>query len=138
MTATDASSGFSIQRDGASAEYFDAAAEGSLLIRRCPVCGDLYPPEQRRCRDSDALESVPAAGTGKLVTWAADPLVVAPELTAPDGQRSVFGIVELDEGPWLQAPILGCSPDDLAADARMTVCFVRPGGGEAIAAFTLA
>jgi uncharacterized OB-fold protein len=137
VSAADARTGFSVERDAASAEYLDAAAEGRLLIRRCPVCGAFYGPDRRRCRDSDELEWVPAAGTGTLVSWAADPIVIAPELASPDGTKSVFGYVELDEGPWIQAAIVDSAPDDLANGAAMTVQFIRPGGGEAIPAFAL-
>ncbi len=47
---------FRIERDDASAPFFDAAREGRLLIRRCVSCGRLHPPSQQRCGDSDELE----------------------------------------------------------------------------------
>ena len=34
-------------RDDASAPYFDAAASGQLVVRRCDVCDRLFPPERR-------------------------------------------------------------------------------------------
>jgi uncharacterized OB-fold protein len=132
-------SGYSVERDAASGPFFDATGQGRLLIRRCPVCGTAYPPHQRRCHDSDQLDWVAASGNGVLVTWAVDhapPLDAV--LASPDGVTSTFGLVELDEGPWWQVPIVGVDPASLHEGIAMTVTFVRPGEGEALAAFTRA
>jgi uncharacterized OB-fold protein len=126
-------SGFRIERDDASAAFFDAAARGVLLLRRCPGCGAVYAPNRQRCRDRDDLEWAEASGEGVLVTWAVDhqdPL--DPSLAGPDGHTSVFGFVELAEGPWLQVPIVDTDPVELRAGLPMVVRFLRPGGGEAI------
>ena len=37
---------FHIERDDASAPFFDAARDGRLVIRRCAGCGHLFPPHQ--------------------------------------------------------------------------------------------
>jgi uncharacterized OB-fold protein len=129
--------GFRVERDDASAAFFDAAATGVLLLRRCPVCGETFTSSRPRCAHTDDLEWVPAAGTGALVTWAVDhapPL--DPVLAAPDGLTSVFGIVELDEGPWIQVAIVGTDPAGLREGTPMRVEFVRPGEGETIPVFT--
>jgi hypothetical protein len=132
-------SGFAIERDDASAPFFDAAAEGTLLIRRCPVCGTAYPPNRTRCADSDELEWVAAGGSAVLVSWAIDHAApLDPALASPAASTSTYGLVELDEGPWLQVPIVGVAPDDLAEGIAMRVQFVRPGDGEAMPAFTRA
>ena len=131
--------GFRVERDDASAPFFDAAADGGLLIRRCPVCGTAYSPYQRRCADSDDLEWVSASGRAVLVTWAtehAPPL--DPVLAGVDGTTSTFGLVELDEGPWLQVPLIDVEIESLAEGVAMQVQFVRPDGGEAVPAFTTA
>jgi uncharacterized OB-fold protein len=129
--------GFAVERDEASTALFDAAAEGVLLIRRCPVCGSTYPPYQRRCVDSNQLEWLPASGTAALITWAvehAPPL--DPALAGPDGDTSTFGLVELEEGPWLQVPLVGIGARSLKEGMPMRLEFIRPGDGEAIPAFT--
>jgi hypothetical protein len=129
-------SGFSIERDDASAEFFDAAAAGRLLIRRCPVCSRALAPQALRCADSDVLEWVEASGDAALVTWAVDHVApLAPVLASPDGATSVFGYVELEEGPWLQVPLVGADPGALAAGIALRVQFVRPGDGEVLPAF---
>ena len=63
---------FRIERDDASAPFFDAAREGRLLIKRCGACGRLHPPSQERCGDSDELEWQDASGAATLITWAVD------------------------------------------------------------------
>jgi uncharacterized protein len=127
---------FTVERDDASAPFFDAAANGTLLVRHCPACGATYQPQQPRCADGTELEWVPASGRGTLVAWAVDHSpALDPALASSDGW-SVFGLVELDEGPWLQVPIVDVDPATLVAGRTMHVRFVRPGTGEAIPAFS--
>ena len=128
---------FSVERDDGSAPYFDAAAAGQLLVRRCRECGQWFAPQTRLCPNGHELLWEVASGDAILVTWAVDhqpPL--APELAAQDTATSVFGLVELTEGPWLQVPLVGVNPEDLREGLALHVGFVRPGGGEALAAFT--
>ena len=130
-------SGFKVERDERSAAFFDAAANGQLLIRRCPVCGTGHPPQTQRCVDSEDLVWEPASGQATLISWGVDHSApLDPVLASADGVTSTYGIVELDEGPWLQVPIVGASDDTLAEGVAMRVEFVRPGGGELIPAFT--
>jgi uncharacterized protein len=130
---------FSVMRDEHSAPFFDAAGAGRLLIRRCAVCGRHYPPNQSLCGDGEELDWVPAGGDATLVTWAVDHgSVLDPVLAGPDGASSVFGVVELAEGPWLNVPIVGADPASLTAGMPMQLCFVTPGDGETVPAFTMA
>ncbi|MFM7536814.1 MAG: Zn-ribbon domain-containing OB-fold protein [Acidimicrobiales bacterium] len=127
--------GYSVRRDDASGPFFDSAADGRLLVRRCPACGRWYPPQQVACADGTTAEWVDAAGTATLVTWgidAAPPL--DPQLGAADGS-AVLALVELIEGPWMYAAIVGADPATLHEGAPLTVRFVRPGEGETIPVF---
>jgi uncharacterized OB-fold protein len=52
----------------------------------------------------------------------------------------VVGIVQLDEGPWWWAQLVGVDPDELRAGQRLRVEFQRPdsennAGHEAVAVF---
>lgn len=130
-------SAFRVERDEASGLFFEAAASGQLLIRRCPACGTAHPPQTRRCVDSNELEWVAASGKAVLITWAVDHVApLDPLLASPAGDSSVFGIVELEEGPWWQVPIVGVDASALHEGIAMQVTFVRPGLGETIPAFT--
>jgi len=127
---------FRVARDEASAPFYDAAAAGTLLIRRCASCGTLYPPHQRRCPDSEALEWVEASGGAVVVSWAVDHVPPPDPVFATAGRTtSIFGWVELDEGPWMQVAIVDADPETLRAGTRLQVRFVRPGDGEAIPVF---
>ena len=46
---------FQVARDEASAPYFDAAADGQLVVRQCAVCAQLFPPAQVECPGGHAL-----------------------------------------------------------------------------------
>jgi uncharacterized OB-fold protein len=128
--------GFHIERDDASAAFFDAASEGRLVIKRCPACGRLYPPAQERCPDSDELEWVDASGAGTLVTWAIDEgSTVSPLLTVADGTGAVIAVVELDEGPWMNAAIPGVDPTTLRDGMAVRVDFLDLGAGEPVPVF---
>ena len=130
------STNFRVERDETSAEFFDAARDGRLLVRRCPVCGRLFPPSQRECPEGDALDWQPVAGTATLVTWAVDDgTSTAPELADAAADGEVIGIVELTEGPWLNTALPGVDPAALRAGMAMHVDFLPLGGGEPVPVF---
>jgi len=124
-----------IVRDDASAPFFDAAAEGRLLVRRCAACGHWIAPYMRigatldRCPacTSDQLGWADAAGTATLVTWT----VVHDK--GGDPTRTV-GVVELAEGPWMTVR-LDPAAAPLAAGMPLAVGWARPGGGEPVPVF---
>jgi len=129
-------SDFRIERDEASAAFFDAARDGRLVIRRCPTCGHLYPPNQMSCPDGGALEWVDAAGAATLITWSVDHGArISPELTSATGDGEVIAIVELTEGPWLHTAVPGVDPAALVAGMPMRVEFRDLGGGEPVPTF---
>jgi uncharacterized OB-fold protein len=120
-----------VRRDDASAEFFDATARGELLIRKCGRCGNHLAPRPQRCAHcgSEELTWVRAAGTGRLETW-----TVACDRSTPP-VRTTVGIIELDEGPWLEAQLVDLDPDTLVSDLRFVVDFQAAEGGEAIPVF---
>jgi uncharacterized OB-fold protein len=127
---------FHIERDESSAEFFDAARDGRLLVRRCPACARLFPPHQASCPDGDELEWADAAGTATLITWSVDHgAAISPELTSATGEGEVIAIVELTEGPWLHTAVPDDDPDTLEAGMPMRVRFVTLGGGEPVPTF---
>lgn len=127
---------FRVERDEASAVFFDAARAGQLVVRHCPVCGRLFPPAQRECPDGDALDWEPVAGTATLVTWSVDVgTSTAPELADAGGDGEVIGIVELTEGPWLHTALPGVDPATLREGMPMRVELLALGGGEPVPTF---
>lgn len=133
-----------VERDERSAEFFDAAAAGTLLYQRCAGCGYAQLPigagaNGRRCRRCGRNEAAwtPASGAATLVSWTSSPVRTAQGM-APG---PVVGLLELAEGPWIDAQLHGLSGDDaqrqaqLGEGARFAVAFERPEGSEAIPVF---
>jgi uncharacterized protein len=127
---------FRVERDDASAPYFDAAREGRLVVRSCATCGRLFPPSLRECPDGHALTWEPVEGTATLVTWAVDDgTSTAPELANATGDGEVIGIVELTEGLWLNTALPGVDASALRDGLPMRVDFPTLGGGEPVPVF---
>jgi len=128
---------FVAQRDERSAPFFDAAERNILLLKRCPRCEKWFEPDWRTCDDGTETDWRESSGHGALVTWTVDhTTVLDPIFATTDGTRTLIGMVELDEGPWLQTAIIDTDPESLVAGADMYVRFVRPSGGEPIPVFS--
>ena len=121
-----------VERDAHSAPFFDAAAEGRLLLRYSPSSGEWSEPAALVCAVTQAadLEWRAATGRGELVTWTVKP---SRDESTPG---IVLGVVELAEGPWL-ALRLDVPPAELHAGLRLRVGFVRPDGSEPLPVGTL-
>lgn len=121
-----------VVRDESSAPFFDAAAEGRLMLRYSPHSGEWSEPGALVCSVTQAadLEWRAAEGTGALVTW-----TIKPGRRREDGDRSpdqAIGIVELAEGPWLTLRLVDAVGPELRAGMAVRVDFHRPEGGEAM------
>jgi uncharacterized OB-fold protein len=123
-------------RDDASAPFFDAARREELCIQRCGNCGHVESPDARICArcESIALSWIHASGGGSLITWAV--VHRPPHPAFADLVPYVAGIIELDEGPWMHARLLG-PPRSLQPGASMRVVFLHDEGDESIPAFRL-
>ncbi|ONH49955.1 hypothetical protein CcI49_37850 [Frankia sp. CcI49] len=115
-----------VARDDASAAFFDAAARGELLVRRCLDSGDVLGPEARTCTGcgSARLEPFVVSGRGVLVTWAVVHQVPVSALRG--AVPYVTAVVELAEGPWLLVRLVGTDGRDLRAGQPVSARFVRP------------
>jgi uncharacterized OB-fold protein len=109
--------------DEHSQAYWDAAAEGRLLIQRCGACGEhqFYP--RRHCAACLAPdpEWVEAAGTGRLHTFSV--VHRTPNSEFAEDTPYVFAIVELDEGVRMSARVVDVPHDELACDMPVRVVF---------------
>jgi uncharacterized OB-fold protein len=124
-----------VQRDDSSAAFFDAAAEATLLIKRCTKCRAYGPPRQTTCRRCGCDTAwAPASGDATLITWTATPL----SGKAPDTAPITFGYVELAEGPWLETILVDVPADVLREGEPLHVTFLHHPDGETIPAFELA
>jgi uncharacterized OB-fold protein len=123
-------------RDERSAAFFDAAASGTLLIKRCRACGSWLGPEAGGCPDCGASGDggpgwEPATGHGILISWAVVHRERVPaDITAANRAPAVLALVELDEGPWLRTRLDTGDPARLCAGDPVRACFAHPSGGE--------
>jgi uncharacterized OB-fold protein len=129
-----------VQRDDATAEFFDAAAAGRFLLRRCPA-GHASEPAATQCTTCARtdLAWVEAGGGATLVSWAVT------WSRPPDGEeprRTILVIGELDEGPWWWTQLGGDQPGDatqLTPGCRLRIDFARADAEhEAVPVFVLA
>lgn len=129
-----------VQRDDATAEFFDAAAAGRFLLRCCPA-GHISEPAVRQCTACAAtdLEWVQAGGGAALVSWA---ITWSRPSDGDEPRRTILVIGELDEGPWYWTQLGGDQPPDesqLTTGCRLRIAFERAGAEhEAVPVFVLA
>jgi len=126
-----------VRRDGETAAFFDAAARGALLIRRCAGCATAAEPQAVTCPACGSAELRPeeASGGATLISWT----VSHPRPTG-DGSSppAILAIGQLDEGPWWWAKLVGADPDNMRAGQRLEIGFERSGEHEAVPVFRLA
>ncbi|WTP59400.1 Zn-ribbon domain-containing OB-fold protein [Streptomyces phaeochromogenes] len=109
--------------DAFTRPYWDAAAEGRLLLRRCGACGRAhhYPREFcPRCWSEDVTWE-PASGRATLYTWS----VVHRNDLPPFGSRTpyVAAVVDLAEGPRMMTEVVGCGEGALRVGMALEVAF---------------
>ncbi|OUZ10140.1 hypothetical protein BHE97_08780 [Aeromicrobium sp. PE09-221] len=116
-------------RDDHSAPFFEASAEGRLLLRYSPSQDTWSDPAALVCAttQADDLQWREAAGTGHLVSWTIKPGRRRDDVVTPD---TVIGIVELDEGPWLTLQFPDAAQADLAVGRAVRVGFIQPEDSE--------
>lgn len=118
--------------DAFTRPYWDAAAEGRLLLRRCRAegCGAAhhYPREFCPYCWSEDVGWVPAAGRATLYTWS----VVHRNDLPPFGERVpyVAAVVDLVEGPRMMTEITDCPESELRIGMPLAVHFRREGQGQ--------
>lgn len=108
--------------------YWDAAAQGRLLIRRCAACGRAhhYPREFcPHCWGEDVAWEQ-ASGRATLYTWS----VVHRNDLPPFGGRTpyVAAVVDLAEGPRMMTEVVECEEAGLRVGMALEAHFRRAGG----------
>ncbi|WP_155056579.1 Zn-ribbon domain-containing OB-fold protein [Streptomyces blattellae] len=93
--------------DAFTRAYWDAAAEGRLLIRRCGECGRAHHYPREFCPHcwSEDVTWEPATGRATLYTWS---VVHRNDLPPFDGRTPyVAAVVDLAEGPRMMTEVVG-------------------------------
>jgi uncharacterized OB-fold protein len=116
-------------RDALSSIWFDAVAEGRLLVQRDPLTGEaqMYP----RARVVGAPDREPewfeASGRAQLYSFTVVKRSLHPQFTGL--VPFTLAIVELEEGPRLTSWIVDVPEDELRCDMDLAVVFqeIHPG-----------
>ncbi len=109
--------------------FFDAAAQGKVMLKRCAACGEFhfYPRPLCPFCFSDRTVWVEAQGTGTVYTFSvtrrAGPVPYA------------IAYVTLDEGVSMMTNIVDCDLDTIRIGQRVRVVFKPTDGGPPVPMF---
>lgn len=111
-------------------EYFDAAGEGKLLVKKCNDCGKYHHYPRALCPFcfSSNLSWQTAKGSGTIyscsVTRRAGPIPYC------------IAYVKLDEGPTMLTNIVDCDLDTVQIGQKVKVAFKKTVAGVSLPMFT--
>ena len=108
--------------------FWDAAAEGRLLIKKCVTCGQVHFYPRAICPfcGSDKTEWVSASGRGTVYSYSVMRRVPIPYALA---------YVTLDEGVTMMTNIVDGDLDAIRIGQRVTVAFKPSEGGPPVPMF---
>jgi len=109
--------------------FWDAAAEGKLLIKKCTACGEphFYPRTHCPFCFSDKTEWVEASGQGTVYTYSVMRRASIPYAIA---------YVTLAEGPTMMTNIVDCDLDSIKIGQPVRLVFRPSEGGPPVPMFT--
>ena len=117
------------QANPETAPFWDAAAKGTLLIKKCRACGEAHYYPRALCPFcmSGQTEWIPAAGTGTIYSYSVMRRAETPYAIA---------YVTLDEGPTMMTNLVQCDFDALRIGQRVKLAFTPTEGGPPVPTFT--
>jgi uncharacterized OB-fold protein len=110
-------------------KFFDAAAQGKLLLKKCTACGALHYYPRALCPFclSDKTEWVEASGAGTIYTYSVMRRAPVPYAIA---------YVTLAEGPTMMTNIVDCELDSIRIGQKVKLVHKPSDGGPPVAMFT--
>ena len=110
--------------------FFDAAAQGKLLVKYCAACGEYHHYPRAICPHcfSDRTEWREAKGTGTIHTWS----VLRRGVPVPYG----LAYVTLEEGVSMITNIVDCDLDVIRIGHKVRVVFKPTEGGPPVPMFS--
>ncbi|MFF3466722.1 Zn-ribbon domain-containing OB-fold protein [Streptomyces sp. NPDC002619] len=109
--------------DAFTTPYWDAAAEGRLLVRRCGTCGRAHHYPREFCPHcwSEDVSWERASGRASLYTWS---IVHRNDLPPfPERTSYVAAVVDLAEGPRMMTELVDCEASRIRPGMELEVCF---------------
>jgi len=113
--------------NAASAPFFDGAAAGRLMLRRCRACGTWHAPQALFCMEclSAEIEWTPASGRGRVHSFT---IIHRGQIEGLETPYNV-AIVETEEGPRIVSQLLGIAPDRIVVGMSVSAVFRRLSSG---------
>ena len=110
--------------------FFDAAAQGRLMIKRCAACGQTHHYPRALCPfcASERTEWVLASGRGTIYSYSVMRRVPVPYAIA---------YVTLEEGVTMMTNIVDCDLDGLRIGQSVKLTFKPTDGGPPVPMFTV-
>jgi uncharacterized OB-fold protein len=109
--------------------FWDATAEGKLLLPKCTDCGTLIWFPRPFCPEcaSTSVEWIQASGRGTVYSFTVNRRGVADMPAYRGAGEYVLAYVELEEGPRMMTNIVDCpqTPEALVLDMNVEVKFEK-------------
>jgi uncharacterized OB-fold protein len=123
--------------DQDSTPFWEATADGRLLVQHCGNCdrNQLYPRLWCRYCHSDNLDWQEASGRGQI--YSVTMVRRAPSPAFADAVPYVVALVELEEGPRVMANILDAAPGEAEIVAAVALDWIPVADDLALPAFRL-
>ena len=115
-------------------EFWEATAQGRLLLKRCLDCGSVIWYPRALCPECGSLrtEWFEAAGRGRVYSYTVNHRGQGAYAGAAP---YVLAYVELDEGPRVMTNLVEAGEDELAVGLPVEVTFHDTGEGSALPRF---
>ncbi len=104
-----------------SQPYWEGCRRHQLLYQRCAECSSCGLGVASLCARCHAPSPLweESAGLGTLYSWTVVWLPPDPSFRVPYAPA----VIRLDEGVWMMSAVIGCEPEALREDLRLTVEF---------------
>lgn len=114
--------------------FWEATADGELLLKRCSECERLIYYPKARCPDcsNDSTEWIEASGEGTVYSFT---VVRNGRGAYADAVPYVLAYVELAEGPRIMTNVVVDDVDTVEVGQRVAVTFDDTGDGPALVRF---
>ena len=109
--------------------FWDAAASGTLLLKKCNACGEVHYYPRALCPYcfGDKTEWLAASGRGTIYSYSVMRRTEVPY---------VIAYVTLEEGVTMMTNIVDCDPDAVRIGQRVKLSFRPSDGGPPVPMFT--
>jgi uncharacterized OB-fold protein len=120
-----------------SKEFWEATAQGTLLLPKCERCGTVFWYPRPICGDCGSMDVryIKSCGRGTIYTFTVNRRGTGDVAAYKNIGTFVLAYVELEEGPRMLTNIVECDPDAVRIGQAVEVVFHDTGAGNALPRF---